>query len=37
LREEPTEEDLSSMISDSGDKRQKVGGKIDIADRVSYG
>ena len=30
LREEPTEEDLS------GKKKQKVGGKIDIADRVSW-
>ncbi|KAF9651533.1 P-loop containing nucleoside triphosphate hydrolase protein [Thelephora ganbajun] len=33
LREEPTEEGLSSVVSDSRNKRQKVGGKIDIADR----
>lgn len=35
LREEPAGEDLLSMKSDSGNKRQKVNGKIDIADRVS--
>ena len=34
LREEPTEEVFSSVVSDPGIKRQKVGGKIDIADRV---
>jgi hypothetical protein len=32
-REEPAEEDPPSK---PGNKRQKVGGKIDIADRVSY-
>lgn len=36
LREEPTEEGLSSVTPDSGNKRQKVDRKIDIADRVSY-
>lgn len=36
LREGPTEED-SSMVSDSGNKKQKMNRKIDIADRVSYG
>lgn len=36
-REESTEEGLSSMISDSANKRQKVDRKIDIADRVSHG
>lgn len=35
LREEPTEGDLSSTVSNSGNKRQKVDGKVDIADRVS--
>lgn len=37
LREELTEEDLSSAASDSRNKRQKMDRKIDIADRVSCG
>lgn len=35
LRDEPAAGDLSSTKSDSGSKRQKLNGKIDIADRVS--
>lgn len=36
MREEPTEEGSSPGISISGNKKRKVGGKMDIADEVSY-
>lgn len=35
-RGDPGEEGLSSMVSEPGNKRQRVEGKIDIADRASY-